>query len=151
MEIMEPKMFGPKKCWGPIIFGTQKFYVLEKFGSWKVLVQKIFGPTNLSSLKFWFPWLRHLLGNFQTACSHLPDIFQTPSIHHQTPPKHFPDILKCLLGFAFAGLWVWNWPPGWSGPACKLEPARSKQSLIPSWAWVWQLGIFRPNPSFFGL
>ena len=51
-----------------------------------------------------------------------------------------------LLVNGLGGGWVGGWVAGWfltgikplRGPTCMLEPARSKQSWIPSWARVWQ-------------
>ena len=47
-------------------------------------------------------------------------------------------LLENGLGGGWLGGWFFTGIKPLRGPTCKLEPARSKQSWIPSWTRVWQ-------------
>ena len=122
-KICVPKILGLKK------FELQKSYVQKKFWSKKVgwcIPEKNIPNPNPNQTE---PNCQKYQGMSDFCMSGLYATFQIPRL--------------CQSG-------VLSYPVCWvvytykirplRGPTCMLEPARSKQSWIPSWARVWQYG-----------
>ena len=146
-HLWSQKMLGPENIWFLENLGFRKILVLKKFGvpknlvSRKILdpeifqilkknlVQRNFGSTNVGFQKI----LGVCIGQFVQKCS----------VHNQDTFQILYTVLVVKINQAVGGQ-VGGWVVStmiiepFRGPTCKLEPARSKQGWIPSWARVWQ-------------